>query len=242
MTVASTRDTKMTVDDVVLTAYKMAGLMDASATGSEGDNAARLAYGRILLDSIVKEMGAGYRPAKHVVSEYLQLVTDQQAYTLDEGIIDVVGDAKYIYADDAATPSAADSEIIVKQVNRSQFYLQTDHASSGHPRFFFADRGGDDYQITVYVYQRPSEAGVLHMNVHKSAADSTDGSATIDLDSAYNQYLLHQLGGQLLMGSNHERAAVFLASAEMLKPKAIETGADHAPTPVDIQLRGAQRR
>lgn len=243
MTIASTRDTKLTADAMVLLAHKRAGLMDASADGLEANSQAKMAFGRVLLDTIVDELG-GWRPARLVVFETLQLVVGQQDYELSESIVDVVGDGKYIAAEYAATPDLAQGETVVRQVNLETWHSLGDKGSTGLPTMFYADRGGDDYKITVRVHYRPEEAGVIRFAVHKAPADSTAAAATLDMQSSFNQYILHQLAGQLLDSANGppERVRMLLSMANDMKMRALESGANQAPIPVEVMLRPAQCR
>jgi hypothetical protein len=242
MTVATTRGTKKTVDEMVLAAYKLAGLLDAGASTSDGGVLSMLNHGRFLLGVILEQLSA-IPTARDTDFYELTLVADTQSYTLPEEIIDVVGDGKYIEA--GVEPDSSLGETVVKQIDRSQWQLLSGRDATGIPSMMYVHRGVEDaYTITLYLWTRPSEAGTIRLMVQRAAADTTVGSTTIDIKTPWYAYILHELASQVCQSSNGNvaRATYLAARAMEYKNEARNFSAEHGPVKMSIMLQPVQTR
>lgn len=241
MTVSSTRGTKITHDDLVLQAWKYAGMADVQAGTADADMSEKLKYGRQQLDIIIDQL-ASQPDARNTDFYDLTCVDDQQTYTLPDEIVDVVGDGKYVRA--GYTTSNAPSELMVKQIRREQWQSLSSRSTKSTPLLMYPHRGTEDsYAIVVYLWPRPSEAGTIRLMVQRAPGDALVGSDTLDLKSAWYDYVLHELAARLCMSSNGsmERAASLKMEAKRLKREARIYGAQHGPIPIQIALTPVQR-
>lgn len=242
MTISATRGTKWTHDQLVLRALQLAGLADAGASTGDNSISSMMAMGLDNLDAILDELTT-VPSARSVEFYYLTLSKDTQTYTLSESIIDLVDDGMYIDAS-ATDVTAYTGETKVKQINRDHWQSLSDKGSTGWPTLFYAHRGGDDYQITVYLYPTPDEAGTIRFQAQYASADAKSGASTLDVKSSYNQYLLYQLAAQLALASNVDVNKVMMleSKASYYKTSARTSGAEHSDFTLRVNMRAPQRR
>lgn len=234
MAVGATRGTKITVNQLVLAAWKRAGVIDVEMVESDLSIAGKLAYGRTVLDSILDSL-VDVPSARSIDFVYVDMVAEQQQYTLDEKIIDVAFDGSYIPAAYAAAPDTAASEKTVKLINRDRWNRLGSKSSVSTPSFMYPHRGKEDsYQITLHVNPMPSEAGKIRLQAQLAPADTSDGASTVDLKSAWVDYVLHDLAWKLGASSNKdpEKMNAIMKYAERAKKRAGRWAADHGPIPI----------
>lgn len=243
MAVSSTRGTKKTVDGLVLMALKRAALVDMNATTSDPQVSQQLSFGRELLDMILDSL-ANVADVRYVDFHDVTCVASQQAYTLAEEIIDVIGDGVYLSADEANTEEPS-SQTLITQVNRHTWHIMSSKNSTGTPTIMFPHRGVEDsYQISLKLWPKPTEAGTARIMAQRAPADTLVGSDTIDVKSGGNEYLLHRLAGQLADSLNGApgRAKALLDEADKLKRELRIFASMHAKTKVTISGQNIWRR
>lgn len=197
MTISTTVGTEPTIATLVKRAYQLCGTLESSQDPTSAD----AALGRELLDLILNDFAADGVFARAVDFTFLALDGDSSTYkyTLDSAILDVLGDAAYIPADQTDTERAS-SETLIKQITREQWHSLGDHSATGTPSMMYIHRA--NAQLEVSFYPIPDEAGNVRLQTHMKLADTYDSSATLDLEEYWTSAVLFELAFQLGMAKS----------------------------------------
>lgn len=201
MTVSSSTASRRTVDQVVMHAFQLAGLMGMEQSTTAPGWAGKSAFGRVALDSIVDHLTTYGVYARSVGFYNQSLAAGTTVYTMPATTVDVVGNASYIGAD-ATDTAAYDGELLVEQINRDEWQGLSSKAAEGRPLKFFVDRGQTDYTVDVRLWPIPEEAGTVRFQLQRSPADTFDGDATLDLREYWMEYIYHKLAAHLATSSS----------------------------------------
>lgn len=191
MTIATSRTRRLTIDHIVLTAYRLAGLLNEN---QEAPLVKRLAA-YTLLETIVDENQIYGLYAREITFETIVLTTGEDEYDLDETTFDVISDAMYIPAD-ASDPDHADGETVVAQIDRESWQRLSAKGATSIPTQFYTDRTNDT-AVKVKLWPIPNENGRIRFQVHRLAADNNDGGKTLDLERFWSQFIIWELAHQL---------------------------------------------
>lgn len=190
MTVMSSSGTEMTIDQLALTAYQLAGLLEETQTLADA-NGGSLA--RRLLGTIVTELQGQGIIARAVTFYEQTLVSGTSSYSMPSTVLDVFGDAMYI--PEGQTVSRADSETVVENIPRERWQNISAKSASGTPTQYYVHR--EVTPPSVRLWPVPDEAGTIRFQVHRHLADSSSGAATVDLEVYWTTYIMYRLA-QLL--------------------------------------------
>lgn len=197
MTVGTTRTRRLTIDNIVLAAYRLAGLLNVH----QGTNQAQRDAAYTLLETIVDENQIYGLYARDIVFELVELEADVTSYALATDTFDVIGDGMYIPAS-VADIERAEGETVVKQIDRDEWQkLSSKGAESSVPTLLYVDRTNDE-AVQIKVWPVPTEAGHIRIQSHRLAADNFEGEKTPDLERHWNQFLIWELGHQLAMSNS----------------------------------------
>jgi len=236
MTVSSNRGTQVTVNQFVLDAWKLAGIVDVDASESEPQLNGKMAFGRRKLGSILKREGA-ISSARLLDWEYVTLTANTQSYMLDAGIYIVVGDGSYIDPDETST-TAPDEEDVVTQLTMPEWQTLQSKSTTGTPDSMYPHRGGSGYAIELFLYPIPDAAGTLRLVVHREMAETDSGEQTLDVKGFYNEYLMHELAAQLCLASNGSAGKLrdLRSSAATMRREARGAAVPQNDVTVDVDL------
>lgn len=243
MAISSTRGTKKTIDEMVLMAWKFAGMGDLYTLTTDPQMAQVLGYGREQLDVILDQL-VNVADVRFIDFHDVTCIASTQSYVLPEEIIDVIGDGAYIPASEASTETPSTQTMVV-QVGRSMWHQMTAKDATGTPTMMYLHRGVEDsYQNSLKLWPLPTEAGTVRLQVQRPPADTFVGSETIDLKSGCNDYILHELASRLCYSGNGDmvRARTLRKDAQMLKREMRIFAAQHAPHEVVLNVQPAQKR
>ena len=192
MTVSTTRGTELTVNKIVENAYRMSGLMPIEE-GTSGVNwNKKFSYASTLLDTILDEIETYGVYARQTVLENTPLTADDYTYTMDNYVLDIIGDGMYIDASQTDLTKAS-GETLVKQIRREEWHRISSKDATGRPSLFFFDRS----LLEVKIWPIPDEAGTIRFSIYKMMSDAYEGGATLELRQYWNQYLIWELAHQL---------------------------------------------
>jgi hypothetical protein len=223
VTISSTVGTQLTIQQVVATAYQLAGVYNTEHQPSVAD----AAFGRLLLDTICNELAADGVFARAVSFLEQTLTVDTYRYTLATSILDLVGDAAYIAADQTDTTRAT-GESMLRQITREEWHRLGDHAAVGVPSMFYCHREND--QIQAWLYPIPDEAGTVRFQAQRKLADTYDASATLDLEEYWYQAIIWELAFQLGMSKSMPESKLgFLKSQASSKKTAARGKSNERP-------------
>lgn len=198
MAVETTSGRKFTIERICLRAYQSIGLMSIHQGTSDASWPDRREYAIDMLQILVNNLQAYDVQARlggfaEVAVSAADVTAQVYKFDLPSTVLDVIGDAKWIEAGEDT--ERASSETLVKLINRDEWQRIGSRSSSGRPTRFYTHRESDTLQ--AWVWPLPDGAGTLRFEVQRKIADITDGSATVDLEDYWVDYLIKALAGRL---------------------------------------------
>ena len=231
MTTMTTNTRELNIDKLVLTAYQYAGLINEmqTAAGSQWD--ARSAYGRTQLEIIVDQLGA--EGIFERTMEWYDVVYDASATyaTLPSDTVDIRGDAA-LYQDDVNG-----TLLPLRQMTRDEYSALTIPLTGGNPGRFYVARG---VPMKLHLWPVPETARTVRVQRQRLSYDNSSGTATVDLERYWTDYLLNELAARLALGAglSVERAAVYTAKAVAAKTAARGKSTDQLPNRMVVDHMG----
>lgn len=218
MTIATTTGNELTIDGIVRTAHVLSGLLSQY----QSLDAARAATGRLLLDSILKELENEGIYARSAKFELVTIVSGTFKYTMPTDCLDLFGTAMWISADQASTPDAA-SELPVNDITRDRWQRLQPKNSTGRPIYYYPHR--ELFPIEAWLWPIPdasSDGSLLRFQTHRLRSDATDGAKTVDYEVYWTQFFIWELSHQLSVASQKPlaRCQYLAGQASMKKAKA----------------------
>lgn len=190
MTVSSDRGNQVTVDQLILRAYKRAGQINIGQGTASPQWLEKAQFGREELDTILDELQTEGVYARSVVFYNLSLTEDTYIYSMPATALDVVGDGMYI-PESETDLTKAQGETVVKQTDRETWHRNSAKNAKSRPNLFWTDR--QTTPISVRLWPIPDEAGTIRFQIHQKLADTLEGDATLELLPYWDQYLIYAL-------------------------------------------------
>lgn len=238
MTIASTRTRELNINQLILHAARTATLL-SYYQGTSGQEAL-LSFGRDCLDLILDTMEAEGLRARAITFDTVTMVAGQSAYTLDDDTIDVVGHGMYIPPDATAAEIAlnqAGGEIPVVTLTRDQWQNNPAKDSTGRPLNMFCDRTTSPPVLRVWPTPTSSDLGTIRLQIHRLAADSSDGSKTVDMERFWGLYIIYALARELAVANalNANRVGYYAQTADMWLQKCKSYSAQKTATRMTLR-------
>lgn len=224
MTISTDRTQEFTVDELVLYAYRLAGLLNEAQSLS----VAKAANGRASMQLALQQLEADGCFARTTVFAYQTLVSGTQSYALDSTIVNVVGQAMYIPAGESLTQATSESG--VAPIPEQQWAALSPKDTSGTPSTYWLDRS----TMTLWLDPIPDEAGSLRLQVQRLRASSLTGSATPDVERWWADYLRYQVAHDLALANSRNLNLVSYLRDMALERRARATAASRPQ--VDTQF------
>lgn len=228
MAISSSRTRELTIGQIVLMAYRKAGLKNVHQSVSTVEFAAASDLLDTIIDSEIETRGLY---ARAVTFELVQLAADVREYELPAYVFDVIDKGMYIAASEA-DPEAATAEFVVEQVDRDTRQTVGSKSATGTPTMFYTDRTVSP--IKVWLWPIPEEAGRIRFQVHRMSADSNDSTKTPDVERFWAQYLIYELAHQLAEDNSISGAKVMRLAT--LAQQKLQTARAYANPRGSIQL------
>lgn len=181
MTASTLPSTQISINTLILLAYKRAGLLPVEAKLNGANMVPKLEHGRQLLDLIMDNLAVKGFIARTMTFFDLPIVAGESAYTMPDSVLDVFEDAMYV----PPSPTNEDTkytvgEMVCKQVDIATWQnLTTKGTISTRPQLYTAFRSGAT--VGLKFWPVPSEAGTMRMKVVRLLGDNADGNKTPDL-------------------------------------------------------------
>lgn len=196
MTEATTATSNPTVDDIVMRAYRLAGLLSAYQL----PNAQQAADARLALDDIVKETAAEGLFAKSIKMTLVTLVASQTDYVMGPQVVDVVGSGMFI-SDLYTDVAHANSETPIMPMDREEWQRLSARAATGRPYRYWADRSVVPVTVRIWPMPDSGNLGTMRLQAQELPADVTLSSVTAPFDRYWTQYLCFELAHQLAVSN-----------------------------------------
>lgn len=192
MTINTSRTRQLNINRMIQHAVKLASLLSVYQSAPE----ALLSFGRDSLELILDGMEAEGLRARAVEFETLTMVAGQSAYTLGVDVIDVVGKGMYI-PPGTVDLNHASGEVAVIPISREQWHIQSAKDATGRPIQMYCHRTSEPPELRVWPTPTASDLGTIRLQVHRLAADSNDGSKTVDLERYWGMHIAYAIAREL---------------------------------------------
>lgn len=236
MTINTSRTRELDINRITLRAYQLAGLINEA----QGITADKGAFARDMIGNIIDEMQTHGLRARAVEFRNETLVVGTANYTMDTDVLDVVGDAMYIDADEADVNEAT-SEVPIVMIGRDEWQLIPDKSATGRPTMMYVHRTGSPPEVRFWPI--PDEAGTVRFQIHRLAANSNDSSKTLDLERTFTQYIIWELAHHIcLANSLYNQARYYGENARMKLEMCKSFSAQRTPTQLVVRHRTGWHR
>lgn len=213
MTISTTVGTRLTIEEVCLMAYRLAGLRSVSQGTDDVQWRDEFSFAKTLLDTICDGLSIYGVFARAVSFHDVTLTSGDYDYDLPVWADSVRGPAMYIAA--GQDVDAAAGETVVREVDFEYWQRLSSKNATGRPTLFYVHREFDTLQ--AWLWPTPDEAGTVRFILLRALADTLDGGATIDLERYWTQYIIHELAGQLAGANGLDAKSQSLLSQAAVK-------------------------
>lgn len=190
-----------TIDEVILDAYKKAGLLPIEfGIGSDVQWAPKAAHGRRTLNRLLAAAST-HRFFEYFVNlDVLDLVIGENSYTLDADILNLIDDGSYIPADNDPEEEQTTGETPVKPMSAFRWNQLSGKNSSGIPMHYFLERNNQNAsgQLQLRVWPTPSELGKIRFRTHRIPGSSSTGSDNPDFKRHWELWAVYALAYEFM--------------------------------------------
>lgn len=227
MAASSDPTTPISINTLILLAYKRAGLLPVEATLSGANMTPKLEHGRQLLDLIIDGLAVHGFIARTQKFHDLVIVAGTSAYTLPDTILDVIEDAMFIPSFNVGTEHTT-GELVCKQVDLATWQtLTTKGSESTRPQLYTAFRHGATVQLKFWPV--PSDAGTMRLKTIRLLGSNADGSNNVDLHRYWFDAMVWCLAYYVAVDSSlpGDKIAFLAGVAEQKKKECIRYSFEH---------------
>lgn len=227
MTISTVPAVRISINTLVLLAYKRAGLVPIETRLTGANMVPKLEHGRQLLDVIMDELATEGFIARSAGFYDLPMAAGEPYYSLPDDILDVHGEAMFVPSDNPDTKHTS-GELVCKQIDQMTWATLTTKGSiSTRPQLYTVFRHGAT--VNLRFWPVPSEAGVMRLRTTRLFGGSGDGQKSADLERFWYGTLVWQLAYHLAVDSSMSTETVsFLAGiAESKKMKCVQFSGEH---------------
>lgn len=229
MTISDAPSVPVSINGLILLAYKRAGLLPVEAKLSGANMIPKLEHGRQLLDVIMDGLATDGFNARTTSFYELPIVAGQESYTLPDSILDVYEDAMFIPTE--SHPTQTTGELVCKQVDTSTWHLLTTKGStSTRPSLYASFRHGATVQLKFWPV--PNDAGTMRLKTVRLLGGNATGTNTPDLQRYWHGALIWCLAYQVAVDSSMpaDKVGMLGGMAEKEKKKCLAYSREHTPT------------
>lgn len=185
MTISTSRTNSPNIATLLRDAFMGCGVLNEY----QELTAAQATRGRAILEKLVDHLQVEGVAARTRPFETLTLVGGQRDYTLDESTLDVEGDGAFIDASETDI-NAASGETPVIALTTQEWQGLSSKDAQGRPMRYWVDRTADT--LSVSFWPTPSlveDSAHVRFVVHRLRADNLNGSATVDFERYWLEYI-----------------------------------------------------
>lgn len=201
MAINATPATVPIIDEVILDGYRKAGLLPVDyGIGSDIQWTAKAAHGRRTLNRLLAAFSTERFFEYFVNLDYLQLVVDDNRYTLDADILNVIDDGSYIPALNGVEVELTSGETPVKPMSGFHWNQLSSKTARGTPVHYFIERNVQltGQAIEIRVWPTPSEAGKIRFRTHRIPGSSSTGSDNPDFKRHWELWAIYALAYEFM--------------------------------------------
>lgn len=227
MSINASPSTPISINTLILLAYKRAGILPVEAKLSGANMVPKLEHGRQTLDLIIDGLATEGFIARSTEFYDLPMVAGESQYTLPDTILDVFEDAMFVPSSNVDTKHTT-GEMICKQVDTSTWQTLTTKGSiSTRPQLYVALRSGATVELRFWPV--PSEAGTMRLKTVRLLGTSADGAKNPDLQRYWYDALVWCLAYYVAIDSSMpaEKIGMLQAIAEDKKKACVRYAFEH---------------
>lgn len=231
MTAMSASTREIDIDTLTLRAYQLAGLMPMEATASGVQWEARGAYARDMLEMIVKNIQAEGGVTTNIELYTVTLEAGEPSYAMPSSTLRVFGVAMY-------RESSTTDELQVREMDRDEYQRISNKDEAGRPVRYYAARSS---VITLNLWMVPDvDASTLVVQRERLLGNTTDPTASVDLERSWNKYLLWELAHHLAVSGGQEiqRCGYLRSGADKAYTACKSTSAQSTPGQIYVDHSG----
>jgi hypothetical protein len=221
MTIASTPSTPLPINDLILLAYKRAGVLPVEATTSGANMSAKLSHGKSLLDLILNALAVEGFNARQMDFYDLSVVAGTSSYTLTDTVLDVIEQGMF-------KETGGTTELVVNQIPLAVWQTLTDKTTeSAKPQLYVVFRDGATPVVNLWPV--PTAAGTLRFKVVRLLGNNQTGTNSVDLQRYWEDGLVWMLAYYIAVDSSMpaERVMMLQQTAEQKKKACIRYSFEH---------------
>ncbi len=230
MSIAASPSPPVSINALILLAWKRAGALPVEARLSGANMTPKLEHGRQTLDLIMDGLATEGFVARSTIFYDLPIVAGESEYTLPDYILDAFEDAMFIPAENPDT-KYTQGELVCKQTDMSTWQLLTTKGSeSTRPQLYVAMRQGA--QVRLRFWPVPHDAGVMRVKAIRLLGSNADGTKSADLGRYWYDTLVWLLAWYIAVDSSMpaERVNQLAAIAESKKRACVAYSFEHTGT------------
>lgn len=227
MIIATVPSSRVSINTLVLLAYKRAGILPVEARLSGANMIPKLEHGRLVLDLIMDSLATEGFIARSAGFYDLPMAAGEPFYSLPDDILDVHGEGMFIPSSNPDTKFTS-GELACKQIDQMAWAtLATKGSTSTRPQLYAVFRTGAT--VGLRFWPVPSEAGTMRLRTTRLFGGSGDGQKSVDLERFWYDTIVWQLAYYLAVDSSMPTETVsFLAGvAESKKLKCVQFSFEH---------------
>lgn len=231
MTIATTPSSLLSINDLILLAYKRAGVVPIEARLSSANMVPKLENGRKNLDLIMDALATDGFMARTAEFHDLPLVAGEPYYSLPGNVLDVQGDAMMVPESNIDTKFTS-GELVCKQIDLFQWSTLTVKGStSTRPQLYCVFRHGA--AVNLRFWPVPTEAGTMRVKVMRLFGGNADGTKSADLERFWYDCLVWTLAYYIAIESSMpaERVSLLAGIAESKKRACVQFSFEHTSGP-----------
>lgn len=238
MTISTSNTHELDINTLVLTAYQYAGVMNEMQTASGPQWDARSRYGRTHLELILDGLIADGIFVRSVELYELDIEAGATRTALPADTVDVRGEAVLVGGEGDGTVTG----IPIKAINREKYHgLILPEQTGATPSMFYVERTAPMY---LYLWPVPDSALTIRIQRQRLSYDSTQGSATVDLERFWSEFIVHELAARIALtnGLPTDRITLLQAKAQVAKQAARGKASDQLDNRIIVNHPGPYRR
>jgi hypothetical protein len=227
VTISTLPSSRVSVNTLILLAYKRAGIVPVEARLSGANMTPKLEHGRQVLDLIMDSLATEGFVARTSGFYDMAMVAGEPYYTLPDDILDVHGEAMFVPEENPDTKHTS-GELVCKQIDQMTWAtLTTKGSTSTRPQLYTVFRNGA--AVSLRFWPVPSEAGVMRLRTTRLFGGSGDGLKSVDLERFWYDCMVWYLAYYLAVDSSMPTETVaFLAGvAESKKRQCVQFSFEH---------------
>lgn len=228
--VSSAPSTPVSINTLILLAYKRAGVLPVEARLSGANMVPKLEHGRQTLDLIMDGLATEGFIARTMTFHDLPIVAGESVYRMPDSILDVHEDAMFVPSENFDTKHTT-GELVCKQIDLATWQtLTTKGSSSTRPQLYAAFRHGATVELRFWPV--PSVAGTMRVKCARLFGGNADGTLNPDLQRYWYDALVWCLAYYIAVDSSMpaDKIAFLEAKAAEQKKRCVGYAFEHTST------------